>query len=115
LQRDLVSRPSGRQCHGVSLSIDIVGKQIELLKAVVPGLSHAALLWNPDNATYQALQLREAERAARTAGGTSAGGRAIGERNPESRRQHQEQDAGHPPFLVTQCWCSTRQQSPSLR
>ena len=63
-----LSRPGGNVTGTSSLSIDIVGKQIELLKAVVPGLSHAALLWNPDNATYQALQLQEAERAARTAG-----------------------------------------------
>jgi putative ABC transport system substrate-binding protein len=63
-----LARPGGNVTGTSSLSIDIVGKQIELLKAVVPGLSHAALLWNPDNATYQALQLREAERAARTAG-----------------------------------------------
>jgi putative ABC transport system substrate-binding protein len=63
-----LARPGGNVTGTSSLSIDIVGKQIELLKAVVPGLSHAALLWNPANATYQALQLREAERAARTAG-----------------------------------------------
>ena len=59
-----LARPGGNVTGTSSLSIDIVGKQIELLKVVVPGLSHAAL----DNATYQALQLREAERAARTAG-----------------------------------------------
>jgi len=63
-----LARPGGNVTGTSSLSIDIVGKQIELLKVVVPGLSHAALLWNRDNATYQALQLREAERAARTAG-----------------------------------------------
>jgi putative ABC transport system substrate-binding protein len=63
-----LARPGGNVTGTSSLSIDIVGKQIELLKAVVPGLSHAALLWNPANAAYQALQLREAERAARTAG-----------------------------------------------
>jgi putative ABC transport system substrate-binding protein len=62
-----LARPGGNVTGTSSLSIDIVGKQIELLKTVVPGLSHAALLWNPANATYQALQLREAERAARTA------------------------------------------------
>jgi putative ABC transport system substrate-binding protein len=63
-----LARPGGNVTGPSSLSIDVVGKQIELLKAVVPGLSHAALLWNPANSTYQALQLREAERAARTAG-----------------------------------------------
>jgi putative ABC transport system substrate-binding protein len=62
-----LARPGGNVTGTSSLSIDIVGKQIELLKTVVPGLSHAALLWNPANTTYQALQLREAERAARTA------------------------------------------------
>jgi putative ABC transport system substrate-binding protein len=63
-----LARPGGNITGTSSLSIDIVGKQIELLKAVVPGLSHAALLWNQLNATYQALQLQEAEHAARIAG-----------------------------------------------
>lgn len=39
-----LARPGGNVTGTSSLSIDIVGKQIELLKAVVPGLSHAALL-----------------------------------------------------------------------
>ena len=63
-----LARPGGNVTGTSSLSIDIVGKQVELLKAVVPDLSHAALLWNPANATYQGLQLREAEHAARLAG-----------------------------------------------
>ena len=78
-----LARPGGNVTGTSSLSIDIVGKQIELLKAAVPGLSHAALLWNPANAAYQALQLREAERAARTAGlELQLVERAIGGRNP---------------------------------
>jgi putative ABC transport system substrate-binding protein len=63
-----LARPGGNVTGTSSLSIDIVGKQVGLLKAIVPDLSHAALLWNPANATYQGLQLREAEHAARLAG-----------------------------------------------
>jgi putative tryptophan/tyrosine transport system substrate-binding protein len=63
-----LARPSGNVTGTSSLSIDIVGKQIELLTAVAPGISRVALLWNPDNSAYQALQLQQAEQAARVAG-----------------------------------------------
>jgi putative ABC transport system substrate-binding protein len=45
-----------------------VGKQIELLKEVIPGASRVAVLWNPANSAFQSLQVRELEVAARTAG-----------------------------------------------
>ncbi len=63
-----LARPGGNVTGTSSLSIEVVGKQVELLTEVVPGISRAALLWNPANATYQALQLRQAEQAARIAG-----------------------------------------------
>jgi putative ABC transport system substrate-binding protein len=63
-----LARPGGNVTGTSSVSIEIVGKQVELLTEVIPGISRAALLWNPANATYQALQLRQAEQAARTAG-----------------------------------------------
>ena len=63
-----LARPSGNVTGTSSLSIDIVGKQIELITAVTPGISRIALLWNPDNSAYQALQLQQAEQAARVAG-----------------------------------------------
>ena len=46
---------------------ELVGKQLELLKEVVPKVSRVAVLWNPANAG-NAPQLREAEVAARVLG-----------------------------------------------
>ena len=63
-----LARPGGNVTGTSSVSIDIVGKQIELLPVVVPGITRAAALWNPANSTYQAQQLRQAEKAARMAG-----------------------------------------------
>jgi putative ABC transport system substrate-binding protein len=44
----------------------VVGKQLELLKETFPDVARVAVLWNPANPVYQALQLREAAIAART-------------------------------------------------
>jgi putative ABC transport system substrate-binding protein len=46
---------------------DVVGKQLQVLKEVVPRVSRVALLRNPANPA-SAAQLREAEAAARTLG-----------------------------------------------
>ena len=46
---------------------DLVGKQLELLKVVVPNVSRVALLYNPAN-PGSAPQVREAEVAARAFG-----------------------------------------------
>jgi putative ABC transport system substrate-binding protein len=46
---------------------DLVGKQFEVLKEVVPTVSRVALLWNPANPA-SAPQVREAEAAARAVG-----------------------------------------------
>jgi putative ABC transport system substrate-binding protein len=46
---------------------DLVGKQLEVLKEVVPRLSRVALLWNPAN-PGSVPQLREADAAARAMG-----------------------------------------------
>jgi putative ABC transport system substrate-binding protein len=55
----------GGNVTGISaMAPDVVGKQLELLKEVVPKVSRVALLWNPDNPGSAAL-LREAEVAAR--------------------------------------------------
>jgi putative ABC transport system substrate-binding protein len=63
-----LARPGGNITGTSGLAADIVGKQLELLKEVVPGVSRVAVLWNPANSTFQALQLGEVEVAARTAG-----------------------------------------------
>jgi putative ABC transport system substrate-binding protein len=62
-----LARPGGN-VTGISLMTpDLVGKQLEVLKEVVPKVSRVALLWNPDN-PGSAAQLREAEAAARALG-----------------------------------------------
>jgi len=43
------------------LSVDLLGKRLELLREVVPNLSSVALLWNPTNPTH-AARLKHAER-----------------------------------------------------
>jgi putative ABC transport system substrate-binding protein len=63
-----LARPGGNVTGTSSVSTDMVGKMIELLLIVVPGVSRVAALLNPANSTFQAQQLRQAEQAARTAG-----------------------------------------------
>jgi putative ABC transport system substrate-binding protein len=51
-----------------SMTAEIVGKHLELLKETLPKISPVAALWNPANPVFQALQLREIDLAARTVG-----------------------------------------------
>jgi putative ABC transport system substrate-binding protein len=46
------------------MSADVVGKSLELLKEVAPAVSRVAVIWNPDNAIYQAQMLRDTQLAA---------------------------------------------------
>jgi putative ABC transport system substrate-binding protein len=62
-----LARPGGNITGTSSISSDIVGKQLELLKELVPDARHIAVLWNPSNSAFQALQLEQAELAARKA------------------------------------------------
>ena len=56
----------GRNVTGLStLSPELVGKRLQLLKEAVPAISRVAVLWNP-TVTIQALELREAKVAARS-------------------------------------------------
>jgi putative ABC transport system substrate-binding protein len=63
-----LARPGGNLTGTSGVAVDVVGKQVELLMDAVPGISRVAVLWNPANATFQALQVREAEQAALKAG-----------------------------------------------
>jgi putative tryptophan/tyrosine transport system substrate-binding protein len=61
-----LARPGG---HVTGLSVlqpEVVGKQLEFLKAVLPTVSRVAVLWNPANA--HALLIREADVAAQALG-----------------------------------------------
>lgn len=60
-----LARPGGNVTGTSGANAEIVGKQLELIKETFPGLSRVAVLWNPANPVFQALQLREAQIAAR--------------------------------------------------
>src|SRR2546426_6769596 len=62
-----LARPGGNVTGLTIMASDLVGKQFEVLKEVVPKVSRVALLWNPAN-PGSAPQLREAEAAARALG-----------------------------------------------
>ena len=46
------------------MSADVVGKSLELLREAVPAVSRVAVIWNPDNAIFQAQMLRDTQLAA---------------------------------------------------
>jgi putative ABC transport system substrate-binding protein len=62
-----LARPGGNVTGLSVMASDLVGKQLEVLKEVVPNVSQVALLWNPDN-PGSAPQVREAEVAVRALG-----------------------------------------------
>ena len=59
-----LARPGGNVTGLSTLATGVAGKQLELLKEAIPGVSRVAVLWNPDNPVH-AEYLREAEAAAR--------------------------------------------------
>ena len=62
-----LARPGGNVTGVADLDIELSGKQLELLKEAIPGLSRVALVLNADNPKHQEA-LREAEVAARALG-----------------------------------------------
>jgi putative ABC transport system substrate-binding protein len=62
-----LAHPGGNVTGHSLMASDLVGKQLELLKEVVPTVARVALLWNPANPGH-APQLREAEAAAQVLG-----------------------------------------------
>lgn len=64
-----LARPGGN-ATGLTFTptLDILGKQLELLKETVPKASRVAVLWNAARAAVQAPALSEVERAARSLG-----------------------------------------------
>jgi ABC-type uncharacterized transport system substrate-binding protein len=62
-----LARPGGNVTGLTIMAPDLAGKQLELLKEVVPKVSRVAVLLHPDNPA-SAFQLREAEAAARAVG-----------------------------------------------
>jgi putative ABC transport system substrate-binding protein len=62
-----LARPGGNITGLSSQSPDLAGKQIELLREVVPGLRRFAIFGNPDN-SYVVIEVREIQAAARVLG-----------------------------------------------
>jgi putative tryptophan/tyrosine transport system substrate-binding protein len=59
-----MARPGGNVTGTSSVAAEVAGKQLELLRDIVPGVSRVAVLWNPANLVFQTLQLRQTEAAA---------------------------------------------------
>jgi putative ABC transport system substrate-binding protein len=62
-----LARPGGNLTGLATTSPEVVGKQLEMLKAVVPKVSRVAVLHNPSQQSHP-LALRQAEDAARALG-----------------------------------------------
>jgi putative ABC transport system substrate-binding protein len=60
-----LARPGANITGTSTMSDEVVGKQLELLKETVPKISRVAAMWNPANPVFQKLQLREVEATAR--------------------------------------------------
>jgi putative tryptophan/tyrosine transport system substrate-binding protein len=60
-----LARPGGNVTGLSLMAPDLGGKRLELLKEILPGISHVAILWNAAN-PYPALVFRETQDAART-------------------------------------------------
>jgi putative tryptophan/tyrosine transport system substrate-binding protein len=60
-----LARPGGNVTGLSIMAPDIVGKQLQLLREVMPSVSRVAVLWNPAN-PGSGGQLREAEAAGKT-------------------------------------------------
>ena len=63
-----LARPGANITGTSSMTAEVVGKQLELLKETVPRISQVAALWNPANPVFQAIQRKETEVAARALG-----------------------------------------------
>lgn len=61
-----LARPGGNATGINFFSAELVTKRLELLRELVPGATHVAVLVNPSNATTMEATVRDAETAART-------------------------------------------------
>jgi putative tryptophan/tyrosine transport system substrate-binding protein len=62
-----LARPGGNITGLTSISQQLVGKRFEILAEVIPGLSHVAILWSPEN-PLRGDSLKEMNDAAKAAG-----------------------------------------------
>jgi putative tryptophan/tyrosine transport system substrate-binding protein len=61
-----LSRPGGNITGFINIEASLGGKWAEVLKELAPGLSHAAILFNPKTAPYYAYYVKPFEDAARS-------------------------------------------------
>ena len=59
-----LARPGANVTGNSSMTTEVIGKSLALLTQAVPKASPVAVLWNPNNVTYQGQILRETEVAA---------------------------------------------------
>ena len=59
-----LARPGGNVTGTSALAANVVGKQLESLREMLPKASRVATLWNPANSVFQKLQLAEVKAAA---------------------------------------------------
>jgi len=62
-----LAHPGGNLTGGAQLTAEASAKRLQILKTVVPGLSHAAALWNPGNSAI-VFSWKETQGAARVLG-----------------------------------------------
>jgi putative ABC transport system substrate-binding protein len=60
-----LARPGGNITGTSTMTDEVVGKQLALLKETVPKISRVAAMWNPANPVFQKLQLQEVDATAR--------------------------------------------------
>lgn len=63
-----LARPGGNVTGNSSVSVEVMGKSIEILKEIAPERRRVSILWNPANAVFQAQMVKEAEAASRRLG-----------------------------------------------
>jgi putative tryptophan/tyrosine transport system substrate-binding protein len=59
-----LARPGANATGTSAMTSEVIGKSLALLKQTVPIVSPLAVLWNPNNVTYQGQILRETKMAA---------------------------------------------------
>jgi len=62
-----LAHPGGNVTGLTSITTELGGKRLELLRGLVPGVTRVAFVWNPDN-PVQAMMFSETEVAARSLG-----------------------------------------------
>ena len=63
-----LARPGANVTGNSSVSVEVAGKSLEILKEVAPERRRVAILWNPANAVFQSQMLKAAEAASRRLG-----------------------------------------------